>query len=38
MTDINSIKILMFNVIIIDGELWKFMSNTPFQNLLTEIV
>jgi hypothetical protein len=37
-TDISAVKIIIFNLTIIENETWKAYSNTNFQTLLTELV
>lgn len=38
LTDISTAKIALFNLTIIDQEMWKALSNNPFQSILTDVV
>jgi hypothetical protein len=38
LSNIDSVNILIFNLTIIEGEMWKILSNNPYQNMLTEVV
>jgi hypothetical protein len=38
LSNIDSVNILIFNLTVIEGEMWKILSNITYQNLLTEVV